>query len=203
MPPPPVLPRPTISAPLELIATVPTAKPVIDLRQNAAQSNVYVTLSITRDYTTYTTVILLAGTETPNPTPASGTITITSAITSNPQYTTAPDGASNGLPPGTTSSDPRSDVIIGAIVGSVLGTFAIVALIWCCFYQRISASARLSTGSSDSGSSGSSDAAPRRVRVEEVRRVRVQEVRETTRATRGVRTGGIFSSYRRPQVDDD
>lgn len=195
MPPPLLLPRPTTSAPLELIASVPTATPVIDLRQNAAQSNVYVTLSITREYTTYTTIILLAGTDTVNPSPASRTVTITSGVTPNPQATTVVAGASNGLPPGTTSSDPSSGVIIGAIVGSILGTFVVAALFWCCLYQRVGARVRVSTVSSNSGSSSSSDTAPRRVRV--------REVRETTRVTRGIRTGGIFSSYRRPQVDDD
>jgi hypothetical protein len=191
----------TGTAPLELITTAPTAGPDIDLRQ-VAPSNYYVTLTLTRDYTTYTTTILLAGTESPaTPRPSSAAIvdaaattttaitgpatTITTAIASSVTTTTAAVA-----PPVTTtvpapvaqtttavaavgSTDPSSGTIVGAIVGAIVGSIVFVLLLWVCFYTPTIFAVEASTVSGSTRSSSSGSTAKRSSR--RARRVRVRE----------------------------
>jgi hypothetical protein len=188
MPPPPFLTLAS-SAPSEVVTTVPTPEPDIDLRA-VVQSNFYVTLAIPRDTTTYTTTMLLAGTETAppsnptttaisNPSVVSTQVVVTTqalvpvvvvstqtlvssqpAVSSSPTQTTAPITAAG-------STDPSSSTVVGAIVGAIVGSFVMVFLLWCCLYQprifRIESSTV--SGSTRSSSSGSTVKRTRRVRI--------------------------------------
>lgn len=143
---------------------VPTARPDIDLRE-VAQSNIYVTLSITKDHTTYTTTILLAGTETVPPSSPS-----TIAVFLPTSQNSAPITAAG-------STDPSSGTVIGAIVGAIVGSFVFALLLWCCFYSpALFGAAGSSTVSGSESSSSRSTVKKVRVRVRETRRARVTEV---------------------------
>lgn len=171
-------------------------EPQIELREEAPASNVYVTLSITRDYTTYTTTILLAGTT--GPALPSTDITLnptTSGFLVPPTTSTIPLPPSQSTFPTATSTDPNQSVLIGAIVGSILGSFFFLFLFWLCFFRRpfrVEGSVTTSASSSTSGSVPSPAPRPRAGRVRYVREVHT-------------RSGGFFGGWsgRRDRLDDD
>lgn len=107
-----------------------TPQPHVNSKRETSESDVLATLSITRDYTTYTTIILLAGTAAPS---------IIPSITAGFPTSTAPAATSSSIigtePVKSSSTDPSSSVIVGRIVGSILGALAFVGLLWICLYR--------------------------------------------------------------------
>ena len=118
------------SSTIGLLKLAPTPPPDLNYRQEVtrSQSNFFVTLSITRDTTTFTTVIVLGGTEAPSFDPT----------TNSPwPTTTAVPGSfpTNSVPATHFSSETSSQVIIGAVLGSIFGSLLVLFLIWFCCYS--------------------------------------------------------------------
>jgi hypothetical protein len=209
--PPPNYPQRT-SVLLDSITVVPTPAPELELRQ----ANYYITLSITRDTTTYTTTILLGGTEPAGQATAAVAATST---TSNPVAAATPASTSFAGILVPASSDPSSGVIIGAIIGSIVGSFVLVCLLWlCCFNQTPIVSVEHSKTNHDSGSSYGSGSrssrssrskrkAERQPPVKVARVVRVQSSERVSPAVQqaAVRNmnGRFFGLARIPPLNDD
>jgi hypothetical protein len=137
------------------VTLMPTPYPKTNLARQASESDYVVILSITRDYTTYTTTIILGGTETPPPSPDTPT---------DPQSPSSTAGAASSSTISTPiviypSTDPTPNAIIGAIVGCTVGAFVFAFLMWICCYPasfRKFFSTCLSACVSDSRSSNAS-----------------------------------------------
>ena len=147
MPPPSITPASQSGSGLAHL--IPTPQPDINNRQ-ASEPNDLITLSITRDTTTFTTVIILGGTAAPSTIdyqPASATITLSgsspsTAAPSTVDYqsasaTTTLSGSSpsTAAPVAKGPTGTPSRVIVGAVLGSIFGTILCLALIWLCCYS--------------------------------------------------------------------
>lgn len=130
-----------------------------------------ITLSITKAYTTYTTIIQLGDSNSNSNSPSSDLA---------PQSSSSPSSQSPASNPVPLPSDTTpSGVLIGAILGSVLGFIAICVLVWYCWlrgrvFWRYDSDSESSSGSGSGSGSGSEEMSerPRMVRILEVKRVR-------------------------------
>jgi hypothetical protein len=115
----------------DLAPLTPTPLPDLNYKQavTGSQSDVLITLSITRDTTTFTTVIILGGTETSSSGPTTRY--------QSPTATVAPGSSpTNDVPVAHSSSGTQSQVIIGAVLGSIFGSLLLVALTgWSAIHQ--------------------------------------------------------------------
>jgi hypothetical protein len=179
----------------ELLSDAATLSPTsfldLDVQLGAVTAAVdpakYITLTIVKAYTTYTTTILL-GNDAATPTPVATVvgpntifevpITTTASITStNPASTFTP------LTAAPASSDTSNGVLIGAILGSILGGIFLLFLLYLCYaYRPVVYDLSSSSSGSSSDSSSESSIQVTRPRRFTARRV---ELRETgSRATR-------------------
>ena len=110
---------------------IPTPQPDLKYRQ-VSEPDYVITLSITRDTTTFTTVIILGGTAAPSTTSLQSSSEATTTVTTAPG-STATSVAIVGN--GSTSTGTHSRVIIGAVLGSIFGTILCLILLWLCCYS--------------------------------------------------------------------
>jgi len=185
--PPPLYPQqtPTLSG---SIAVAPTLTPTPTLEPR--QENYYITLSITRDTTTYTTTILLGGPAATEPSslevPATGVVT--------PAATPSSTEPSSALPQ--TATDPSQAATIGALVGSIVASFALVCILFACFFYTGSSAGTEKSSSGPSSSGGGSSRRSGRGRSRMVppigieRVVRVQSVERVSPAVQAAALQG-------------
>lgn len=108
---------------------------IVHGRQDGSGPDNIVTLSITKDTTTYTTLIQLGNSELPPPTP-----TLTTG--SQPSSTIASPGTSTTgvviIPANPNSPNGLSSTTVAIIVGSVIGgvLFLVLLWIWLCVWPR-------------------------------------------------------------------
>jgi len=112
--------------------------PRLKLRSDSP-SDYDVTFTITRDETTYTTIIVLGGTTTEDPaaisTPLSANMySTTTYIPMSPIATIYPTEQTTTPPAPPHPSNYQ--VILGATLGSVLGFLVILTLIYVCFFPK-------------------------------------------------------------------
>jgi hypothetical protein len=113
-------------APVSAIVTPIEVRLTTRLEIRQTVQPVVVTLTETREFTTYTSTITL-GTDTVFP----------AAPTTTPTTTTPPSTVQTVAPTPAKSSTDNNGVVIGAVLGTFLGLAVLLALVWkCCFDGR-------------------------------------------------------------------
>jgi hypothetical protein len=129
MPPPSITAASPISSGLPHL--VPSPQPDLKYRQ-VLEPDYIITLSITRDTTTFTTVIILGGTAAPSTTNFQSSSEATTTVITAPGSTTSSVATVGN---GSTSTGTHSKVIVGAVLGGIFGTILCLILLWLCCYS--------------------------------------------------------------------